>query len=541
MKLLASFAIATAVASLALLPAARAGGTIDATQFMPLGQFNAWEMIDKAQWNGGVDPTLKAEPQIMSVSKAVVVNGIVRYSVKTKFFSGVADLILQIGVDQGVVYLFGAKIIDPEVDFDNGDLSVPIAIFDSPIPIGDTTTALDADFGTSPVTSKVDVSIDIGPKSFDGTVFITGTVTSRWNSVAPIDTPLGTLGGPGQELAELQLNCDFTYSSDDDDINDAVSDKHTVKGVSGVMGAGIGFVQIDGQGSQQKIVNRVVLPGELLSNPADPDAFPAPPPGDIAGFAVGTPDIAVLDGLTAGLADGGITDGVLTLTNVAFEQGLGGALDVTAQVASQGAGPVDLHLQGTAKMNPVTGGLKVKLSGKTKKLTDIVKPVVFSLNQELLPPFDGLGPLHLLWKAGKDPITKLPIGGTLDIPVAPFVATSASLVLNLPVDDPKVKKGFLSIGTASRGLGAEGVLTLGNATDGTGLDFPVFVKETVKIKEGLPAVRSYSLYQTGKSVKLFGWGATSTSAADYLLTKFSGKLLGVKILPLLADVEVSAQ
>ena len=65
--------------------------------------------------------------------------------------------------------------------------------------------------------------------------------------------------------------------------------------------------------------------------------------------------------------------------------------------------------------------------------------------------------------------------------------------------------------------------------------------ETVKVKEGLPATRSYKLIQSGRTTKLIGWGATSTSAEDYALTKFSGKLLGVKIAPVLDDVEVSAE
>lgn len=537
MKLLVTLCLA-----LALAPAALAGGeTFDATQYLPMGQFNAWELIDKALWNEGAETTLKAEPQIVSIGATDVIDGVVRYNVKTKLFQNVENVILQIGVDQGVLYLFAARLIDPEEDFGSDDITIPMVVFDQPVPLGDTTTTLDEVFASTPITATVNVNVDIGPKDFDGAVTIAGTVTSRWNSVAPIVTPLGTLGGVGEELAELQIDVFFTFTSSNEEINKALGGEVVDKGVRAVMGPGYGFVQIDGQGEQQKILNRAVLPGNLVSNPAEPDAFPAVPPGDITGFAVGTLPIAVIDGITAGAADGGITDGTLSLTEIQFAQTLFGALEMSAQLTSPQSGPVDLLLKGSARMNAKTGGLKVKLNGKTKKLTDIVKPVSFSVTQEFLPPFDATD-LHLAWKAGKDPETKEPIGGVLEIPLAPFVAESVSLVLNKLVDDPVIKKGLLSIGTTTRKLAAEGVLTLNAAVDGGVVEYPVYVLETVKQKEGLPATRTYRLYQSGTVRKHFGWSATSTNALDYLLTKFSGTLIGTKIVPLaLADVEVSAE
>jgi len=109
------------------------------------------------------------------------------------------------------------------------------------------------------------------------------------------------------------------------------------------------------------------------------------------------------------------------------------------------------------------------------------------------------------------------------------------------VDVPKVKKGFLTINPAKRPLGAEGVLTLGQDGNGAIKQFPVILRETATIKEGLPTVRTYKLIQTGTKPKLFGLAGTSTSPEDYLLTKLTGKLIGVKILPLLEDVTVSTQ
>ena len=528
---------------LALGSPARAGGTIDATQYVPVGAFNAWEMIDKALWNGGAGT--KEEPQIISVTNTFVVDGVPRYNVRTSFFQNIQDVIFQFGVDGGVVYLYGARILEPGEDLGVDDLTVPTVFFDEPVPIGNTTTALDVPFAITPVTSKIKVELDLGPKTISGNVFIEGTVTALWSSEPAIDTPLGTLGGGADPLAELQLNFLFTYSSDDDDINDELEGVVTNKGVSCVMGPGLGFVQIDGQGSQQKIVNKVILPGDLVDNPGDPDAFPPLPPGDLQSFTVAAPGVVSLDGtVEAALGDGGITDGIVTLDNLQLTHTLGGALLLTGLVSAGVDEPADLLMVGTAKPNPKTGGLKVALKGKTKKLPSFAKQVSFAVKQELAPPLDALTSLSLVYNAGKDPITKELITGTLQVPLTPFVGTSANVTINLPVDVPKLKAGALYVNPAKRFLGAEGVLTLSNAAlgDGAVKQFPVIFRETATVKEGLPVLRACTLTQTGAAAKLFSLTATSTSPADYALTKFSGKLGGVKIAPATLDeVDVVSQ
>ena len=52
MKLLGCLSLSL-LAALIVTPHARAGGTIDALQYMPIGAFNAWEMVDKALWADG--------------------------------------------------------------------------------------------------------------------------------------------------------------------------------------------------------------------------------------------------------------------------------------------------------------------------------------------------------------------------------------------------------------------------------------------------------------------------------------------------------
>jgi hypothetical protein len=521
------------LAVLATTSSARSGGTIDATQYIPIGAFNAWEMIDKDLWAGGAG--VKDESQVISVQKVTVVDGITRYNVRTKFFQNVQDIIFVIGIDEGVVYLYGARIVGG-VDLGDDDIEVPTVFFEPAVALGNTTTPVGADFVVQPITSSIDVSIDIGPKDLSGKVFITGTVTSRWDSVADIVTPLGTLS----DLAQLSIHCEFDYSSNNEDIHDAVDDEHTSKGVSAVFGPDIGYVQIDGQGSQQKIVNRVILPGELLSGEGELDAFPPLPPGDLASLSLDIPEIVSLDAAEEAVADGAITDGVLTLNDIDIAHGLGGALVITGQLSAQAA-PVELILAGKARMNGATGGLKIVLKGKTKKLTDFAKVVSFSAVQELPPPFDGSTPLLLNYKAGKNPETGEPILGTLEVPLAPFVGNHVDLTVNLPVDVAKIKKDLLFINTVKRSLGAEGVLVLSNSGDGGTLSFPVILRETAVVKDGLPTVRTYGLMQTGFTIKFLKGAATSTAPEDFALTKLSGKLLAVKVLPAVEEVVVVSQ
>ncbi len=540
-------AVAAALAALALAPSARAGGpTIDATQYLPIGAFNAWEMIDRAQWADGAG--IEAEPQVIEITKTTVLGGHVRHHVRTKFFQDVEDIILIFGIQDGVLYLHGLRVVNGQSLIGDDDLSVPTMFFDDPVPVGDTTTELNTNFAVTPVSAKIDVSIDLGFDEISGTVFVAGTLTSRWNSVpVPINTPLGLLGDD-ETLAELELNADFTYSSPDPDINDELFDVETHKGVSGIMGPDIGFVLIDGQGSQEKIVNRAILPGQLVSNPLEPDAFPDVPPGDLESFSLGIPDVVTLHDGVGAVADGAITDGNLTLEDVELDHALGGALVLTAQVSSEFDLPVELILVGKAKVIPATGALKVTLAGKTKKLNAFEvetfgKLVKFSVNQEILPPYDATD-LLITWTGGKDPETKEVQSGTLLLPVVPFVGNTVDVAVNLPVDVPKVKKGLLTINPAKRSLGAEGTLVLGSnvTADGTSKTFPILLRETATVKDGLPTARTYKLVQAGKTLKVFGLGATSTGAPDYALTKFSGKILGAKIAPVLPDeVSVTAQ
>ena len=521
---------------LATMPPARAGGTIDATEYIPIGAFNAWEMIDKLHWNGGVDPTVKDESQVISVQKVTVVDGVTRYNVRTKFFQNVQDIIFVIGIDEGVVYLYGARIIGG-VDLGDDDIEVPTVFFEPPVPLGNTTTPTGSDFVTQPITSSIDVSIDLGPKELSGKVNITGTVTSRWDLVPDIVTPLGTM----TNLAQLSINCEFDYSSPNEDIHDEVEDEHTSKGVSAVFGPGVGYVQIDGQGSQQKIVNRVILPGELLSGEGELDAFPPLPPGDLASLSLDIPEIVSLDAAEEAIADGGITDGVLTLNDLDIAHGLGGVLLMTGELGADGGEPVELILTGKARMNAKTGGLKITLKGKTKKLTQFAKLVSFSAAQELLPPFDGNTPLLLNYKAGKDPETGEPILGTLEVPLTPFVGNHVDITVNLPVDVAKIKKDLLFISTVKRFLGAEGTLVLSDSGNGGGLSFPVTLRETATVKEALPTARTYAFTQTGFILKILKGAATSTAPEDFVMTKLSGKMLAVKVAPVVEEVVVVSQ
>ncbi|MBM3985476.1 MAG: hypothetical protein FJ296_07295 [Planctomycetes bacterium] len=398
-----------------------------------------------------------------------------------------------------MLYLHGVRVVNGESLIGNDDLSVPTMFFDDPVPVGDTTTELDVNFDVTPITAKIEVSIDLGVDEISGVVFVAGTITSRWNSVpAPIDTPLGTLGDD-ETLAELEITANFTYSSPDQDINNELIGVQTNKGVSGIMGPDIGFVLIDGQGQQQKIVNRAILPGQLVSNPEQPDAFPDVPPGDLESFSLSIPEVVTLHDGVGVVADGDVTDGNLTLEGIELEHALGGALLLTAQVSSESDLPVELIMVGKAKVIPATGALKVTLAGATKKLNNFefetfAKLIKFKVVQEILPPYDPTD-LVITWTGGKDPVTKLPITGTLLLQVQPYVGNSVDVAVNLPVDVPKLVKGLLSINPAKRSMGSEGTLVLGNVTaaDVVSKTFPIVLRETATVKDGLPTARTYKL------------------------------------------------
>lgn len=532
---------------LALAQSARGGGpTIDATQYLPLGAFNAWEMIDKATWNEGLGvddgqggTLLKAGHQVILVTKTDVVAGVPRYNIRTKLFQDVQDVLFQVGVDGDTLYLYGVRVLVPEdiVDDDDFDVKLPTVFFDEPVPIGDTSTSLGGIYSITPVSASFDVKIEFGPLDESGKVFLGpgSTVVASWLPAGEaVQTPLGPFAEGAPTLARLQLDFFFTYSSNNADIHDEIGDEVTDKSVSALLGPGIGFVEIDGVGQQKKIVNRAILPGQLLFDPEADDALPLPPPGDPLGFVTPAPGIVSLSGALP--AEGtSVTDTVVLLDELAIEHDLSGALRLRAS-AFAGEDEAELLLSGRTKPNPKTGGLKVALKGQTKKLPSFAKKVAFTVKQELSLGEGGEGgpTLEIVYNAGKDPVTKEPISGTLFLPVAPFVANTAALSFAPPVDVPKVKKNVLQVNPAKRRLGAEGSLILFDIGEGDGATFPITLLEQVKVKEGLPTLRSYTVTQTGTKAKLFKARATTDPLFD--LQKFSGRLSGVKITPSPADV-----
>src|SRR5262249_27976143 len=109
-------------ASMALAAAARAGSTIDAMQYLPLGAFNAWELVGRDAWAG--DHAMKLDPHVCRVVKAVVADGIVRYTVTAKQPGSLEGLRLLLGVQDGVLYLLGLGITDPGADLSFGSVSL---------------------------------------------------------------------------------------------------------------------------------------------------------------------------------------------------------------------------------------------------------------------------------------------------------------------------------------------------------------------------------------------------------------------------------
>ncbi len=492
--------LATLASTLLLATAAHAGGggTIDATQYLPMGHFNVWEMIDATDLVTGTT-------QNISVRQTTIVDDLPRYNIRTKIFDEYADLILQFGVEGNTLYLYGARVV-ADVDFEDiDDASISTMFFTPPVPVGTTSTTLDLAPVQTAVTSSVKVKIKIGPKTFSETVDVVGTVSSRWLSTGDVLTGLGLVSGT--DLARLELRFVFNYSSTDDDVNDAIEDETTDKTVAGIMGTDMGFVQIDGNGGTQMVLNRAILPGMTLGD------FP-PLTVDLHQLVVDTP---LLFNLFYGGSEGGVhTDGFVSLSNVEIEQNLGGKsfLRADIDVAGGEGTPVNVEFKGKTKFKK-DGSAAVSFKGKTthpaltKKLVMKIKSTVTADSTEMV----------LSYKAGKDEEGN-PIAGEIMIPIAPEAVDDIALELNKLTDvkfDPNPLK---------RKLGAEGTLTIGSKV------VPVTMFESVKVKEGQPEKRGYKLVPSGTGKPtLLKFSASNTDATDYVIAKLKGKLLGYKVKP----------
>lgn len=485
-------------ATLLLCGSAFAGGTTDATAHLPMGHFNVWEMIDAADLVTGTT-------QFISVEKTTVVDGQTRYNVRTKIFEEVADVIFQFGIEGTNAYLYGARVASGEADFGDDKISVSTMFFEPKVFLGSTTTVLDADPVVTPITSSIKFKIKIGPKTFSGKVDVGGSVSTSWQSVGDVVTPQGTISGA--DLAQLTMSFDFTYSSEDDDINDEIEDEETHKTVRAILGSDRGFVKIDGAGGSSKVLNRAILPNTTVGT------FP-PLTVDLQQLLIDTPGLFNL--FYGGGAEGGDpTDGFITLSNVTLDQKLGGKTSMTADisVATPGEGSLSVPVNFTGKTKfKKDGSALVSLKGKTahpellSKLNMKVKATLTEDSTQML----------LTYKAGKDAF-KVPIVGEIMIPVSTEAVPTVTLDINQLLDikfDPNPLK---------RKLGAEGLLTVGSKI------IPVILTESVKVKEGFPEKRSYKLEETETGANLMKFAGSNSDATDYVMSKMSAKLLGAKI------------
>jgi hypothetical protein len=497
--------ISTLSAALLLASSVFAGGaTIDSTDYLPLGHFHAWEMIDS-------DNFVTGGTQIVSVKKTITDNEQLRYNVRTKVFDEIADVVFQLGIEGENAYLYGARVVVGDVDFGDSDIKVDTMLFEPKVFLGSTTTTLDTDPVVTDVTSSIKFKIKIGPKSFGGKVDVAGTIATSWQSVGDVDTPLGLI--PGSDLAQLTMTFDFTYSSQDEDIHEAIEDESTLKTVHATLGANRGFVQIDGAGSSAKVLKRAILTNTTLGN------FP-PLTSDLSQLTIPTPQLFNLFLDDSG--ESGLTDEFLSMTDLELTQRLGGKTELTANIDVNGGVTVPVQLKGKTKFKK-DGSALISLKGKTPHpelfapLKMKIKSVITADSTELL----------LTYKGGKDPFGS-PILGEVMIPIAPAPVASVELALNKLLDvkfDPNPLK---------RKLGAEGTLTVGTKI------IPVTVFESLKAKPGSPVTRNYSLIQSGGSgKKLLKFRASNTDESDYLVSKMRGSLVGLKVQPDVTTLDIT--
>ena len=474
---------------------------VDVTGYFPLGVFNQWRIVQE-------DDT--TDTTFIKVTKVVLVDGVLRYTVVTPFFDTLEKVKLVMGVDDGEWNLYRIGVSNDDLE----DLDSELITLDPPVLLGTTSEVLGTQHSTD-VDAEFSVKLKFGPLSKTIDIGVTGTIDSRFDeSVVGVDAPAASFDA--SDLLEWHLDFDLHFESLDDDID--FDGDATVEGLM-LVADGLGYVLGTDPNSANHVLDSAILPGTTIGGDfTDPGTV-------LTGVGFGTPDLFTLDGAASDTTDGGD----FVLSGVQLTHLLGGKLLLEGVLSPNGivGTGVPFEMEGSCKISPKTGLGKVVLKGKTKQLTE--KPLMLSVKQFVDVDTTAL---TITYKSGKD------ILGEMSLPVMPFPAERVELAFNTLVD--KSFKAF----KAKRGLGAEGVLSMvPPASFADGVEpktFGVTLNEARKLKEGQADKHGYVLTQTGLTSKLMTGSAVSTSAEEFLLAKFGAKINGLKIKPAdINDVETT--
>ena len=335
-----------------------------------------------------------------------------------------------------------------------------------------TETAVDTEF-------NADVETDLGDVSVD--VQVTGSVTSTWD---PATSPTVTPAGSFDDVVSLALDIVLKFSEDDFDSDETVDER-----IAFVLARGVGFVQFQ-SGDTTYALNRAVVNGVPIGNYTQYE--------DIVSLAFTVPPVISLDGRARGNA----SSGDFVLHDVRLSHALQGKAQLDAVLDHPAATGVPISVSGptTARKD---GRLKLDLTGKAVVLDQKIKLHV----KQIVDPTSTT--LDLTAKIGGTSVV-IPIG------IEPVVSGDVRIDLNGLVDQSTGSGG-------ERTLTSDGRLLLGE------VEYPIVAKEKLETKKDGTRARTYKFKPTGNDTVVVHAEATSTSAADFVVTKLKPTLFKLAI------------
>jgi hypothetical protein len=461
------------IACLAGAPRARAQA-ISPADYLPLAEHAEWQ-LDRVSGSG--KSKLRLEVTDVNVTDTGT-----RYVIDVPVDDVHLGMRLEFATDASLV--LRAVTIDlnellDDLPFDpgaTGDLQ-----FQPPVLLGTASVVPGSAVAQTPVDTEFNAELDtdIGDVSVD--VQVTGAVTSTWD---PATSPTVTPAGSFDDVVTLALDIALRFSEDEFDSDETVEER-----VGFVLARGVGFVQVQ-SGDSTYALNRAVVNGVPIGNYAQYE--------DIVGLSFAVPPVISLDGRARGNA----SSGDFVLHDIRLSHTLQGKAQLDAVLDHPTATGVPVSVGGPTSAKK-DGRLKLDLTGKTVVLDQKVKLHV----KQIVDPTSTT--LDLTAKIGGTSVV-IPIG------IEPVVSGDVRISLDGLVDQSTGSGG-------ERTLTSDGRLLLGD------VEYPVVAKEKLKTKKDGTRARTYKFKPTGNDTVVVHAEATSTSAADFTVTKIKPTLFKLAV------------
>jgi hypothetical protein len=333
----------------------------------------------------------------------------------------------------------------------------------------------------TPVDEIFDADLKTNVGDVDLDVHATGSITARWDPVAgPVVVPAGTF----TDVVGFTIDIALRFAEDEFDSAGTLNVR-----VGGVLARDVGFIQLDLDGPDYALV-RAVLDGTPIGD--------FPQYEDILGLTFTIPPTIALHDRALGES----ASGDLVLHDVRLAQTLTGKAQLDALVDTPSASGVPFTIDGpTTARND--GTLKVAMDGK---VTIGAEKVKLTVQQRLDPTATTLD----LTAKVNGVTTIIPVG------IAPVVSGDVEIRVDGFVD-ASANPG------SERKLSSNGTLRIGEVT------YPIVARENLTVKKDGSRKRVYKFKTTDTEKLVVEVQATSTSAADFTVTKVTPTLFKLAI------------